>query len=174
MTYQVYPMRLHLYQQEIDAYQKVFSIVFKGESDKVKETLTDVLVRELARELGSNHELKLPETAHEEIAILNTAIIKYGRPKMQDIEFERKSRRGSLDKLLRKRFECHKGKPIPFPFPLTLVGKNIYYDSRKEFVPKRSLYPFYDNVMVGGGLRSLLMKDSLQDARAYAFKHEFE
>jgi len=146
MSYEVVTLNLPVLEHDYQKYADLYAAFFTGDDERIDRHLGEVLFQDLAHELHEDYALKAAETATEEVAILNTTVIKHGRMGWKDFELSRwgGKRPRSLDDILWKRFRDRDNlKTKTFKFPITPYGRKLYYETRREGIKKKEPHQIF-------------------------------
>lgn len=167
MSYEVVTLNLPVLEHDYQKYADLYAAFFTGDDERIDRHIGEVLFQDLALELGEDYSLPRPDNATEEIAILNTTVIKHGRMGWKDFELNRWSRKRprSLDDMFIKHFEMRDDlKTKKIKFPITPYGRKIYYETRRESIKKRSHIRYFNSIVIARGSDTVKFRHSLQKA----------
>lgn len=167
MNYNWVELRLPVYESERASYTKLFAAIFKGDDESIRTKLVDILVQDLAHSHSTKEGVLLtPDTAKEEIALVNSAIVHYGIWRVKDLNNSRYATKKtrSIEKIFHEEFSMRDRKVSEITFPVTEIGRKWYYETRKEYVQKRSLYRYFNSTLIIGGTQHLMNRHNLVTA----------
>jgi len=159
MNYKWTEIKMRVYENERTSYNKLFAAIFKGDDETIGTKLIDILIRDLIHSHATKEDVILtPETAKEEIALVNSAIVHYGMWRVKDLNNSRYATKKtrSMEQIFQKEFSMRDGRVSEMNFPVTEIGRKWYYDARKEYANKRSLYKYFNSALILGGTQSLM------------------
>jgi len=167
MNYRWTEIKMRVYENERASYNKLFAAIFNGDGETIETKLIDILIQDLIHSHATKEDVILtPETAKEEIALVNSAIVHYGIWRVKDLNnsrYETKKTR-SMEQIFQKEFSMRDGKMTEMVFPVTETGRKWYYDARKEYVEKRSLYKYFNSTLILGGTQHLMNRHNFVTA----------